>query len=423
MKQTALTGTGVAVLLTVTHFSIDAVSAILGALLPSLQARFSLTEGTLALLVATMWFANSMTQPLFGLLSDRVSPGLVGGIGAMLTAALVSLVGVAPSLVVVFVLMLLGGLGSGAFHPAATSLTRGAGLRNPGLGVSVLGAGGTAGLAVGPVVVLLIVATFGFAATPWMMAPGVGLGLMMVVMLRRPRAAPAVSFNPRYLPKLIGGPVGLLGLTTVLASIGTVTFGSAIPLWLVDSRGIASEAPLIGWTLAAYNIFAALGGIGAALLSTRITRRWLIPTTMLASLIPTFAVFALPPGKLWFFIVVALAGALSHAALPLMIITAQDLAPYALATASGLMGFALGVAGVLYAGVGRLQELWGLAPAMGLAYLAMVPAAGLALFVLHRNPAISGLSDGTAVSTACRCAPCLCPTCPHSVITASTRYG
>lgn len=417
VKRSALTGTGVAILLTTTHFSIDAVSAILGALLPTLQARFSVTETTLALLVATMWFANSMTQPLFGLLSDRVSPGLVAGLGAMATAALVSLVGVAPSLLVVFALMLVGGLGSGAFHPAATSLTRGAGLRNPGLAVSLLGAGGTAGLAVGPVVVLLIVSTFGLGATPWMMVPGVALGVAMMVLLRRPATASLTSFAPRYLPKLVAGPVGLLGLTTVLASIGTVTFASAIPLWLVNDRGIASEGALIGWTLAVYNVSAAAGGITAALLSSRISRRWLIPTTMVASLIPTFAVFLLRPGDLTFYLAVALAGALSHAALPIMIITAQDLAPYALATASGLMGFSLGVAGVLYAGVGRLQEVLGLVPAMSLAYLVTVPAAMLAAYVLRRHPSISGVSDGTTVSATCRCAPCLCPTCAHSLLT------
>ena len=56
--------------------------------------------------------------------------------------------------------------------------------------------------------------------------------------------------------------------------------------------------------------------------------------------------------------------------------------------ASGmLMGFTSGVAGLLYVGVGRLQEAIGLAPAMVSSYLLMVPAALLALYVLSKNRA------------------------------------
>ena len=51
------------------------------------------------------------------------------------------------------------------------------------------------------------------------------------------------------------------------------------------------------------------------------------------------------------------------------------------------MGFASGVAGVLYVGVGRLQEAIGLAPAMVSSYPLMVPAALLALRVLSKNRA------------------------------------
>ncbi len=84
----------------------------------------------------------------------------------------------------------------------------------------------------------------------------------------------------------------------------------------------------------------------------------------------------------------ALAGGLVYASLPHMILSAQDLAPHAMGAASGmLMGFTSGVAGVLYIGVGWLQEAIGLAPAMVSSYLLMLPAALLALHVLTKNRA------------------------------------
>ncbi|RIH90562.1 hypothetical protein Mterra_00357 [Calidithermus terrae] len=48
------------------------------------------------------------------------------------------------------------------------------------------------------------------------------------------------------------------------------------------------------------------------------------------------------------------------------------------ALSSMLMGLTVGLAGLLYVGVGRLQEVVGMAPAMALSYLALLPAALLA---------------------------------------------
>ncbi len=62
----------------------------------------------------------------------------------------------------------------------------------------------------------------------------------------------------------------------------------------------------------------------------------------------------------------------------------------------------VGVAGVLFVAVGRLQELVGLAPAMGLSYLTLVPAAILAFAVLTRNRAALSQTHSVAIP------PCAC---------------
>ena len=49
------------------------------------------------------------------------------------------------------------------------------------------------------------------------------------------------------------------------------------------------------------------------------------------------------------------------------------------------MGFTTGVAGILYIGIGYLQELIGIEPAMRLAFLALIPAALIAFSVLNRT--------------------------------------
>lgn len=80
-------------------------------------------------------------------------------------------------------LLLVGGLGSAALHPAGASVARTALIRRPGLAVSVFGAGGTIGVAIGPLIVLAMVALVGPTATPWLMFPGLLLGTMALLLI------------------------------------------------------------------------------------------------------------------------------------------------------------------------------------------------------------------------------------------------
>jgi MFS transporter, FSR family, fosmidomycin resistance protein len=99
----------------------------------------------------------------------------------------------------------------------------------------------------------------------------------------------------------------------------------------------------------------------------------------------------LDPATLAYYGAVAAAGLLTNASVPLLVVSAQDLAPHAVGTASGmLMGLTWGTAGVAYIGFGALQELLGIAPALVASFLFLVPAALLAGAVLRRHRA--GLS-------------------------------
>lgn len=65
--------------------------------------------------------------------------------------------------------------------------------------------------------------------------------------------------------------------------------------------------------------------------------------------------------------------------MPLLTVSTQNLSPKNAATAPGMMmGFYAGVAGLVYVGIGRLQEAMGLIPAMSFGYLALI-VAGLVL--------------------------------------------
>lgn len=406
-RRAGVAGGGIAALLSTAHFTGDALNSMLAALLPTLQDRFSLSATAVAALAATLWFSSSMTQPVFGALSDRLGRRLVGSVGIVLNTVLLSLMGVVPSVWLLVAVILVGGFGSAALHPVGTGVARLAGGRNKGLAIGLFSAGGMIGFAVGPAVILYVVSAFGLGSMPWLMVPGVLIGILMWFLLpdedrmsgNIPSGEPPYEellehgHGKLFDAGLFFGPVGLLTVAGILASLSTVTFTSAVPLWLVDG-GFATDSPLIGWTLGAFALASGISGIVSGYLSEWVDRRILVSGSMVAALAPLSAMFFLEPGTPAFLAVVALAGALVYANLPHMILSAQDLAPHAMGVASGmLMGFTMGTAGLIYVGIGWLQELMGIAPAMALGFSGMLPAAIIALYVLSQHRAVLGRPD------------------------------
>jgi MFS transporter, FSR family, fosmidomycin resistance protein len=235
-RQGILTRTGLAVFLAAVHTVNDAITAILGAL-PTLQERFQAGPMLVAVIVATYWVASSVTQPIFGALAEELGLRLVGMLGVLFAALFLSLIGVASELVLVFALLVIGGMGSAALHPVGTTIAGGPGVPNRTLGVGFFTAGGMIGFAVGPVLILYLVSRYGTGATPWLMLPGLVLGVLVYLLL--PDWAPHRRRAVRALvdPRLLRGPVGQLAVAGSLSSITFLTFTSAVPVWLVRDQG------------------------------------------------------------------------------------------------------------------------------------------------------------------------------------------
>src|SRR3712207_3832309 len=171
-KRGALQGTGLAVFLAFVHTVNDAITAILGALLPTLQERFNASPTLLAVIVATFWIASSVTQPALGALAEDVGLRVVAAIGVVFSALFLSLIGVAPELYFVFVLLVTVGLWAAALPPAGATVSGGAAGGNRALGVGLFTAGGMVGFALGPLLILYLVSRFGTSGTAWFIAPG-----------------------------------------------------------------------------------------------------------------------------------------------------------------------------------------------------------------------------------------------------------
>jgi FSR family fosmidomycin resistance protein-like MFS transporter len=141
------------------------------------------------------------------------------------------------------------------------------------------------------------------------------------------------------------------------------------------------------------------------LVSNKLGAKRLIVGSLLLALVPLYSIFLLTPGSPAYFVMVLFAGALVNAGMPMLIVSAQDHAPTAAATAAGmLMGFSAGVAGLVYVGIGRLQETLGLTPAIMVAYLTLVVGTVFALVAIkpHKQN-----EDAPVDATSCLCSPCI----------------
>src|SRR5258708_27485485 len=118
----------------------------------------------------------AVSQRLFGVLGDRFGPRFTG-LALCWTALTFSLVGFVSSFPLLLLLALASGVGSGAFHPLGALDVRALLPRwRRSAGMSVYVTAGTVGVAVGPLVGILVFGAFGIHGTGVLIIPGVITG-------------------------------------------------------------------------------------------------------------------------------------------------------------------------------------------------------------------------------------------------------
>src|SRR6202521_970844 len=110
------------------------------------------------------------------------------------TALTFALVGFVPSFRVLLLLACASGFGSGAFHPLAALDVRALlPMWRRSVGMSIYVTAGTVGVAIGPLVGILLFGTFGVHGTGLLVIPGLAAGSYLLWRMRRnvrPAGAP-----------------------------------------------------------------------------------------------------------------------------------------------------------------------------------------------------------------------------------------
>jgi len=167
--------------LALTHTLVDTCALLIAPLWPRLNAVYAFSVAGLSLAFIVQSLPTSISQVVFGYLRDRRPAPLWLWAGPALAAVFLTTIGLMEHRAVLFALLIIGGIGVGAFHPEAAVL---AGKLIPGertKGISMFMFGGSLGLALGPILSGIVVG--GWSVTDQTVVGGWGLRGLAFLML------------------------------------------------------------------------------------------------------------------------------------------------------------------------------------------------------------------------------------------------
>ncbi len=366
--------------ITLVHFTGDFFSSFIIPLLPLFVDKFGLTLVQVGLVTGVSRVLAFIVQPLVGYFADRYQTRLFALGGLFLVVLFVPLTGVAPWFWLFLVLVALASIGSSMFHPTCAGMVPDYSGHKPGLSMSLFNTGGTLSFGVGPIFITWYVGAYGLDAMPWVTGLGLAVLIYLLGVLPAPRGeglrdqgflgSMRDAFGDAWRPILV------LWFIMVLRSFTGQSFLTFLPV-LFAREGYSLVS--VGIMISLFTVGGALSGILAGHLSDRIGFRKIFYVTHGLST-PVFILMLNVTGN-WVHAGAFLAGFLVLATLPLGVLMAQEMAPKGKSMVSSLMmGLAFGTGGMLAPVTGKLGDLFGVRPVLGL--VALVPLMTLALIPL-----------------------------------------
>lgn len=379
VKLARVLANGALLTLMLGHFTNDLMGGVLPMLYPDFKERFNLDNAAVGGITLAYSSASSLSQPIFGYISDRFGRRWFVPIPLVWGACFVSLLGFADSFAVILVLAALAGIGSGAYHPmGASNAAAVSPQRERNTALSVYTAGGTTGYALGPLVAVAFMAMFGTEGTAVLFVPAIVVAALIYSQSGRVERARTASATASA--GAINGPVaieyGVLArviIVVMLRSWVVMAPLQFISIWYDD---LGYRSVFYGSLATTVIISGVVGTIGGGILADRYGSRRIIVSSLLLGIGPLL-LFAGFPGPLAF-ATGALLGICFDASLSVTLVAAQRLLPGKTGIASGVilgLGFITGGIGVPI--TGRIADETGIQWAVGL--LSVLALAGAAL--------------------------------------------
>ncbi len=331
------------------HLMVD----IFNASRPVLLTYLGLRETEIALISTIYIWTASLSQPVFGWLSDRLGPRWLAAGGVLWMTFFYSLALLIPG-GWGLTCLILAALGSAAYHPVGTVQATLQGRTHlqgyETTAASLFFMAGQIGHFLGPILAGLILSRLGSPALAVfsVIALPIGWNLARGLSANRPHPS-AVPSSGSGIAAWGVGAILALAIVAMLQSWAQTNMINFIPKYLKD---LGQSAIVYGNMAGLFMGGSALGNVIGGSLGDRYPKKYVVATAL--------ALAALPIGIMsrigwsgWLYLLVPLAGLLTGAVHSILVVLAQRLLPGGMALASGLiLGFIFssGALGMLLTG-------------------------------------------------------------------------
>jgi FSR family fosmidomycin resistance protein-like MFS transporter len=367
-------------ILSLSHLITDLTGSALPAMMPFLKDTLQLSYTAVGAVIMVSNMTSSIIQPLFGYLSDKMELKWFLPVSIILTCVGFSFLGLAPSFVVLLILVTVHGMGIALYHPEGSKIMHYFSGSRMATGMSFFQVGGNLGMALGPLFITSAIAWADLSGTLFYFILGVPmLGVLLLFLkeltlpvkgekgdLGEKRGGSAPEFENKG-----WGAMALLVFAVSMRSwahMGLITF---VPFYYIHF--LNGDAITAGRLVFVFLIGGAVGTLIGAPIADRIGHKFYFCLSMILS-VPLLLLF-LQVGGAWVFIILSLVGFLLISSFSVTIVMGQVILRNRLGMASGLtMGFVIGMGGIGAGLLGIVADSWGVMTVLKL--IVYMPAVG-----------------------------------------------
>ena len=373
------------------HLFTDVNQGAVAALLPFLVAERGLSLAAAGALILASTVSSSVVQPLFGVFSDNRPMAALMPLGVLLAGGGLSLAGVAPSYPLIFICVVVSGIGVAAFHPEAARFANYVSGARRARGMSFFSVGGNAGVALGPALTTPFVLIFGLPGTLFLALPAAVMAAVLSHEMPR-----MIGFKPEEVhseggetaaaPEHWGLFARMIGVVVVRSF---VYFGLVAFVASYYERVLGTSPAFGNAALTVMLVGGALGTLAMGPLADRFGRRTIVGASMLL-LGPLVFAFTLS-GPYAGMVLLALVGAATIGTFGVTVVMGQEYLPGRIGLAAGItMGLSIGLGGAGAPLLGLLADRAGLPVTMLVVAALPLPGVLLSFTLPRRVPAPPG---------------------------------
>lgn len=339
------------------HLAHDTYSSFLAPILPLLIEKLGISLFMSAFLDIAR-SVPALLNPFFGLIAEKTGVKYFVILTPAITAISMSLIGLATSYTMVFILLFVAGISAALFHVPSPTMIKEASGDKVGTGMSFFMVGGESARTLGPLLVTAGISWWGFEGMYKLMPLGIIASLILYVKLKdfdtnRPLQKPKEKGDTKRLLKKYMPFLGVLGGFILFQSAMKRALTLYLPVYLVSQGQSLWYA---GISLSILQGFGVLGTMFSGNISDRIGRTSTLLISSVGSVIAM--AFFIYTGNM---ILLALLGLFLLSTGPVLMAAVQDTNSNMPTFMNSMyMSINFGVSSFIVFGVGILGDIWGL---------------------------------------------------------------